>query len=188
MINHLGKYFREQRVQQDLSLGQLARMVGYNNLSKGSNKIVRFEREGVITEELLARLADVLHIDFATVESLIEQDRQDRLRQWEEWVSQPVPMQLIAKIIPAVYSGVSLPKEIITPEQAEAFAVEYARQNRRQVCLALSRRLSVWIDAEGNVYARTTATPDEPNVPFMQLKGSGRRFLFKFGKDGEQKE
>jgi hypothetical protein len=95
-------------------------------------------------------------------------------------------MQLIAKIIPAVCSRVPLPDEITTPEQAEAFACEYAKQNRRQVCLALSRRLSIWIDAEGKIYGRTIATPDEPNVPYMRLKGSGRRFLFGFGGAGEK--
>jgi transcriptional regulator with XRE-family HTH domain len=183
MINNLGTYFRDQRIHQGLSLSDLAQMVGYKNLSKGSNKIVRFEREGVITEELLARLADALRIDLPTVENLIEQDRQERLREWEEWVSQPVPMQLIAKIMPAVYSRVPLPDEITTPEQAEAFAVDYAKQNKRQVCLVVSRRLSVWIDAEGEVYARTEATPDEPNVPFMQV--SGKRFLFRFRKINE---
>ena len=41
--------------------------------------------------------------------------------------------------------------------------------------LVLSRRWSVWIDAEGQVEARTEARPGEPNVPFMQVKG--RSFL-----------
>src|SRR5262249_7336650 len=154
--------------------------IGYHNVSKGSNKIIRFEREGVITEELLARLADALHIELPTVEQLIEQDRQERLREWEEWVNQPVPMCLVVKYMPAVYGTVPLPEEVTMPEQAEAFACEYAKEHRRQACLAVSRRLSIWIDTEGQVCARTEAKPDCPNVPFMQLKGSGRRFLFRF--------
>jgi transcriptional regulator with XRE-family HTH domain len=185
MINRLGSYFRDQRIQQGLSLGQLARFVGYRNVSKGSNKIIRFEREGQITEELLVRLADALGIDFTTVEQLIEQERQERLREWEQWVSQPVPMQLIVKYMPAVYGTVPIPKTITTPEQAEAFACAYAKENRRQACLAVSRRLSVWIDTEGQVYARTEARPDCPNVPYMCLKGSGRRFLFRFEKPSD---
>ena len=39
----------------------------------------------------------------------------------------------------------------------------------------------IWINEKGEVYARTEAQPDNPNTPFMQLKGSGRRFLFRFG-------
>ena len=186
MSNRLGTYFLEQRVQQGFSLGQLARMVGYRNISKGANKVCRFERESIITDELLARLAEALHIDLSTVEQLIEQDRQEHLRAWEAWASQPVPMQLIVKYIPAVYGTVPLPKTVTTPEQAEAFACAYAREHKRQVCLAVSRRLSIWIDKEGIVYARTEAKPDSPNVPGMSLKGNPRRFLFGFGGGGEK--
>jgi transcriptional regulator with XRE-family HTH domain len=181
-MNHLGSFFHNQRISQGLSLGQLARMVGYGNVSKGANKIVRFERDGIITEELLARLADALGIDLPTVERLIEQDRQEHLRAWEEWVSQPVPMQLIVRYVAAFYGRVKLPEEITTHEQAEAFAREYAKQHRLKVCLAVSRRHSVWIDAEGQVYARTEATPDDPNVPYMRLKGSRKTFLMRFDK------
>jgi len=188
MSNDLGSYFREQRGKLGLSLGQLARMVGYRNVSKGANKIVRFEREGTVTEELLARLAEALQIDFATVERLIDQDRQEYLREWEAWVSQPVPMALIAKLIPAVYARVPLPAEITTHEQAEAFACAYAKVHNRQVCLAVSRRLSIWIDKEGVVYARTGAKPDSPNTPFMRLRGSGKGFLFGFGGGGAKQE
>ena len=184
MINHLGTYFREQRLHQGLSLGQLARIVGYRNVSKGSNKICRFERQGEITQELLVRLAAALGVDCGTVEQLIEQDHQESLREWEEWVSQPTPMSLIVKYMPAVYGRVELPDEIATPEQAETFACDYARVHHWQVCLAVSRRMSVWIDKEGQVYARTEATPDNPNVPFMRLQGSRRGCLFGFGRSG----
>ena len=114
--------------------------------------------------------------------ALIEQDRQEHLRAWEAWVNEPVPIQLIVRYMPAVYGRVPLPQEITTPEQAEAFACGYAQEHRHKVCLALSRRHSVWIDAEGQVYARTEATPDDPNVPFMRLRGSKSRFLMGFDK------
>jgi hypothetical protein len=139
----------------------------------------------MVTEDLLAALADALGIDPQSVESLIEQDRQEHLRAWEEWVSEPVPMRLIARYMPAVYGRVPLPIEITTHEQAEAFACEYAKQHRRKVCLALSRRHSVWIDAQGQIYARTEATPDDLNVPFMRLKGSRTKFWMRFGESKE---
>ena len=183
-MSHLGSFFHLQRLQVNLSLGQLARLVGYRNVSKGSNKICRFEREGTATEVLLAALADVLSIDLPTVESLIDQDRKEYLHAWEAWVNEPVPMQLIARYMPAVYARVALPEEIKTAEQAEAFASEYARQHRRRVCLAISRRHSVWIDAEGQIEARTESTPDDLNVPFMRLKGNRTRFLMRFEESG----
>jgi len=181
MSNHLGNYFRDRRSKHGYSLGQLARLAGYKNVSKGANKIARFEAAGVVKEELLAALADVLGIDLEQIEQLAEQDRQERLRAWESWVSQPVAMQLIVRLMPAVYARKPLPEEINTHEEAEAFACEYARENHFRVCLVLSRRHSVWVDAKGQVYARTEATPDQPNVPFMKLQGNIRTFLV----DGE---
>jgi transcriptional regulator with XRE-family HTH domain len=174
MASHLGNYFHDHRIQMGLSLGQLARLVGYGNISKGSNKICRFERDGIITEEILARLADALDIDLQTVEALIDQDCLEHLRAWEEWVSKPVPMCLIVRYLAAVYGKVKLPEEITTHEQAEAFASKYAKDHRHSVCLALSRKHSIWINAQGQVYSRTEATPDDPNVPFMRLKGCNR--------------
>lgn len=182
MANNLGNFFHEQRIRHGLSLGDLARLVGYRNVSKGANRIARFERFGTVREDLLAALADALGIELQTVESLIDQDRQEHLRAWEEWVSEPVPMCLIVRYMPAVYGTVKLPEEITTHEQAETFACEYAKQHRRKVCLALSRRHSVWIDGEGQVYARTEASPDDLNVPFMRLKGNTERFLMRFDK------
>jgi hypothetical protein len=181
MATYLGTHFREQRHKQSLSLGQLARLLGYRNVSKGANKLVRLEREGIVDEQLLVRLAGVLGIEPSRVQSLIEQDRQEYLHAWEAWVSQPVPMQLIVKYMPAVYGTVPMPDEVTTPEQAEAFAREYAQRHGRSVCLAVSRRLSVWIDKGGNVEARTEAAPDYPNTPFMRLNGSGRMFVMGFG-------
>jgi transcriptional regulator with XRE-family HTH domain len=178
VTNHLGSYFRDQRINLGLSLGDLARRTRYRNVSKGSNKIVRFEREGVITDELLARLADALGIPFPKVEELIEQDRQEYLREWEAWVSEPVPMELVAKIIPAVYVRVKLPGDITTPEQAEEFARAYAKEHGWKCCLALSRRHSVWIGKDGEVEFRTEATPDQPNTPWMRLRASGKGFLW----------
>jgi hypothetical protein len=174
-------YFRKQRERQGLGLGQLARLVGYRNVSKGANKLIRLEREGIIEEQLLVRLAETLGIEVPTVQSLMEQDRQEHLQAWETWVNQPVPMQLIVKYIPAVYGRVPIPEVVQTPDQAEAFARQYARQHGRRVCLAISRRLSIWIDQNGDVEARTEATPDYPNVPYMRLKGSGRMFVVGFG-------
>ncbi len=89
-------------------------------------------------------------------------------------------MQLIVKYVPAVYGRVALPEGMETPEQVEAFACRYAKQHSRKVCLALSRRHSVGIDEAGKVYARTEATPDDPNVPFMKLRGSRKMFVMKF--------
>lgn len=137
---------------------------------------MRFERDGIITDELLIKIARALEIDWATVEELAEQDRQEHVDAWNKWADEPVSMRLVIKWIPAVYSERLLPEEITTPEEAEAFACGQARQLKKQVCLVLSRRKSVWIGDEGIVRKRTEATAfGGPNEPWMELKG--RRFL-----------
>jgi hypothetical protein len=181
MPSHLGTHFQAQRLDRGLTLGQLARMVGYRSVSKGANRIARLERDGVVNELLLGHLAEALGIDRATVESLIQQDRQEYLRAWEEWVNAPVPMRLIVKYLPAVYGTTELPEGVTTPEEAERFACEYARRHRRPVCLAVSRRLSIWINQRGKVEVRTEAVPDKPNVPFMRLRGRNQPFLWSVG-------
>jgi hypothetical protein len=97
--------------------------------------------------DLLVNVAEALDIDWPTIERLAQADRQERLREWEAWVNEPVPMQLIVRLMAAVYARRTAPSEIETPVDAEVWACNFARQHRCQVCLVLSRRWSVWIDA-----------------------------------------
>ena len=43
---HMAQHFQKRRLEMHLSLTQLARMVGYANVSKGYRKIDTFERTG----------------------------------------------------------------------------------------------------------------------------------------------
>jgi hypothetical protein len=116
-------------------------------------------------------------------------DEEESLQAWEAWVKEPVPMRLIVKYLPAVYGTKKLPEGIQTAEDVEQHACEYARQHQLNVRLAVSRRLSVWINQEGEVVTRTEATPDHPKVPFMRLKGSQRRLYWRFeGGEGQRAE
>jgi transcriptional regulator with XRE-family HTH domain len=173
--SNLGAFISAERKRRRLTLGQLARLVGYRNISKGARRIACLEQTGTATPDLLVNVAEALNLDWAMVERLAEADSQDRFRAWEEWASQPVPMCLVVRLMAAVYSRKNLPAWVTTPEQAEAWACEFARTHRLRVCLVVSRRLSVWIDGQGEVEARTEAVPDNTNAPFMQVKG--RRFL-----------
>jgi transcriptional regulator with XRE-family HTH domain len=174
-MSQLGAFIHAERLKRGLTLGQLARLVGYRNLNKGSRRIAYLEQTGRATLDLLVNVAEALDIDWPTVERLAEEDRQERLRAWEACVSEPTPMQLVVRLMAAIYVRKSLPVEITTPEQAESWACGFARQHRCRVCLVLSRRWSVWIDANGHIEARTEARPSEPNVPYMQIRG--RRYL-----------
>jgi hypothetical protein len=176
----LSSHFKSERIAKHLKPGDVARAIGYQNIAKGANRIVRFEREGVVKEDLLIKVAAILGIDWTTVEELAEQDRQEHVVAWNKWADEPTKMLVVIKWMAAVYSQRLLPVEITTPEAAEAFACDLARQLNRSVCLVLSRRQSAWINDSGTVFARTEATPfSGPNMPWMQLK-SGKKFLLDF--------
>jgi transcriptional regulator with XRE-family HTH domain len=172
MINKLGEFLRDERLRQGLLLDELARLVGYRNVNKGMRRITALEQTGTGKADLLVNVASALNLDWAVVEELAEEDHQDRLREWDRWVNQPVPIHMVVRLMACIYCKTPLPEWVTTPEQAEAWASEFAREHRWRVCLVVSRRLSVWIDAFGLVEARTTSTPGIPNLPV-----GGLRFL-----------
>lgn len=182
-MSHLGDYFRCQCKCRLLTRRQVAQMVGYRNINKGIRRLLIFEKTGIIRPELLAKVVDAIGMNREMVEVFAEDDRQDRLRVWEKWVNEAVPMRLVVRLMAAVYCQKTVPLEIRTPEEAEKWSCDWAGKHRKQVCLVLSRRWSIWIDACGSVTARTEAKPDEPNEPFMQV--GNRRFLADEGRYGE---
>jgi len=182
MTNYLGEFFRSRRVEWQLSLGQLARLAGYRNLNKGMRNILRFERDGTIRGDLLVALAEALDIDWPVVEELAERDRQERLRAWEAWVDEPITPHMIVRYMAAVYGRKPLPDEIKTTDEAERYACGYAKDHRWRVWLVLSRRLSVWISAIGEIESREEARPNYPVLPHSHLRGDKRPLWFDFGR------
>ena len=177
MTTHLAKHFKARRLEMELTVGQLAKLICYKNISKGSRRIHSFEREGRIDELLLVKLAVALDVSHATTEELIAKDRAEYLTWWEQWVNEPVPMELVARLMSAIYSTQMMPPDLTTPEQAEAYACKIARERRQKMCLVVSRRLSIWIGMDGKVEARSEAKPfTEPDVPYMRI--GKRKFLF----------
>ena len=77
---HMAKHFQQRRIEMHLSLTQLARMVGYMNVSKGYRKIDEFERTGRCHPNLFAKLAVTLGVDGATVSRLRYADYKDWIR------------------------------------------------------------------------------------------------------------
>ena len=74
-MNKLGEYLRDNRVKQGLTLGQLARMVGYRNINKGERRITALERTGKGKADLLVNVASALNLDWEMVLDLAEEDQ-----------------------------------------------------------------------------------------------------------------
>lgn len=179
MNEHLRNYFRGQRERKGIRLGPLAEVVGFQNRNKGARMILQFEREGIVSDDLLQKLIAALEIDQESITQSMEKDRAE----WEAWVSEPVPMQMILTPIPAVNILHPLPLEIQTEEEAERYACEYAKEKGFRVCLVLSRRESVWINGNGEIACRTFAKPGVPNIPYTTVGGQ-QRFVFRVGEHG----
>ena len=75
-MTNLGSFIRAERVGRGLTLGQLARLVGYRNLNKGARRLACLEHTGTATPVLLVNVAEALALDWTTVERLAEEDRQ----------------------------------------------------------------------------------------------------------------
>ena len=73
-MSHLGSFFRERRIEKGLAFGQLARLLGYKNVSGGCNRIQAFERGGKVRPDLLGKLAEVLEVSPDQIRQLAAED------------------------------------------------------------------------------------------------------------------
>jgi transcriptional regulator with XRE-family HTH domain len=183
MTNHLGELFRARRAALGWSLGEVARRLGYRNVSKAANKVLRLERLGDAEDGFLLRLAAVLGITGHAVRDAIRADRMAYERAWSEWADQPVPPSIVVRAVPGFMLGVPVPADATTPEAVIAFAQAHAARLRRKVFVVLSRRETVGITEAGEVNGRFLATPYCDPCPSMTLKRM--KFLFRLGGDGE---
>jgi hypothetical protein len=91
----LSEYFRHVREKERVPLSTLARVIGYSNLSKGANRIRRFEDTGRLPPHLLLPLATALGISLATLRDLKAQQRQTRVR----WIRRGYKPSQIAHLL-----------------------------------------------------------------------------------------
>ena len=179
MTTLLAKHFHDLRVERGLNLAQLATLAGYANALKGTNRIVTFERAGEVHPDLLRKLSAILDVDEETIRRLAAEDERVFLENWNRWADEPVEPYAVVRMVACVYQHTSLPPEVTSTEAAEAFAADLARRWQRKVCLVVSRRYSIWLDEAGEVYARTEATPGQPNTPYVRLGRSRQAFLIR---------
>lgn len=167
VATHISKHFKQRRIELGLSLGQLAELCDYTNLSKGANRIATFERTGNAHHDLFRKMAAALEIDSATVRRFAAEDH----REWKQWADTPVKPRLVVRLLACVYNPWPLPDHIKTQEQAEEHAAQIARTQRRKVALIWSRRLTAYFDEDGQKSSTEEAKPGEPNSPWVQIGG-----------------
>ncbi len=179
MTNYLGEWFWSIRGGHGLSLGGVALRLGYKNLSKAANKVQRLERDGVVDDDFLRRLAGVLGISEGVVVYLTRQDRLAYLRAWDEWADQPASVRVAVRAVPGFMVELATPPDTATPEGAVVFGQAYAARHRKKVFVVLSRRESVGITEAGEINGRFHTRPDTDPCPLVSV--GRQRFLFRVG-------
>lgn len=140
----LSEYFRFVRERDHVSLSTLATILGYSNLSKGANKITRFEQTGEIDPHLLLPLATALGISTDVLRELKARDRQSR----ERWADEPVEPHLVIRLMPSICGRKDLPKGI-SRDRAERVASVTARRSKMKVALIWNQRTTITFDEKG---------------------------------------
>jgi hypothetical protein len=151
--------------------------VGYKNVSKGSNRIQTFEGGGKVAPDLLEKLASALEVSPDEVRQLAAEDYQN----WLRWAEEPIRPYVVIRHMASVYERVELPDDVLEPEQAEIYAARLAREQKRTVCLVLSRKSSMYFDATGQITGRQEALPDAFSEPFAMVGGKRVQFHFSGG-------
>jgi transcriptional regulator with XRE-family HTH domain len=176
-MNHLGKLFRARRVKKGLSFHQLAALVGYGNLNKGSNRIQRFESGGKILPDLFAKLASILEVNPDEISRSLAEDYQE----WLSWANEPIRPYVVMRLMACVYQQSQLPDDALTIEAAKDHAARLARDSKKMVWLVLSRRVSIGFDETGKEGLPIEATPNMPCVPHLIIGGKRVQFDFTGG-------
>jgi hypothetical protein len=104
------------------------------NIAKGSNRILKFERDGNIQPDVFHKLAAALEISADDIRRCVEADKAE----WEAWASEPIEPHLVARIMPAVYSTKRIPAELQASCAIEEFASAFAKERRWRVWLGRS--------------------------------------------------
>jgi len=154
MTTHMANHYQKRRLEMRLSLTQLARLIGYTNLSKGLRKIDLFERTGRCHPELFAKLSEALCID----------DKQRNRLEYEDykaWLAKPANPPTPYLLRCPVRGCIGLPEDITTVEEMERYASEHAKRHDAAVCLVIDNRIAVRFDKDGSLRDVLEAQPPE---------------------------
>jgi len=95
MTTHLSRFFRQRREARKLSFGDLARRLGYKNVTKGSNKVIKFERDGSVHPNLLSKLAAALGISPGEIRRCVKADRAESKARSRQPIPAPSNTQIV---------------------------------------------------------------------------------------------
>ncbi len=180
-INYTGELIHERRIRRSMTFGDLARACGagtHKQTSRISQRLVLFEREGVRDRRLLEKVIAALDLDMRIVNELLNRQRDEELRAWHAWVSEPAPMELHVRPFSGFWFKKLLPDDIACDELR---AIEHARamtssHEDMRVVLKVSRRVAYTFSRGQLIDRREAVAPHHSLTPFVTVGGRGIQF------------
>ena len=154
-----------------ISRGQLAKLMGYRNLSKGSRRIESFERGQYFDYDLIALMANALHVPRDKCELAWFTDWCALQRQWTKWIDEPITQQVIISLGDMGYQRLVLRRLIPTLRPAEQYASRIARRSQQSTWLIFSRRVVSELDHRGRLIRRIESLPSKMGEAFVEFGG-----------------
>jgi len=170
MLKLTRRYLKEERLEQNFNTAELARLMGYKNVGKGMNRIIDLERENIIIPEVLEKIVNALNLDREYVNSLIVKDSDEDRRIFEEWLSQPIEMHYVMRLMPTIYLSYDLPTNINTEEEAVNFVVSIAKEKHNKCLVILSRKEKVYIAEDGDIRGKIETKFGDEDYPYVMVK------------------
>ena len=142
-MSAIGKLFRIARRKRGLSRVDVVKAAGWRNIDRGLRRLDRIEGgdQPFPLTALLQRFAPILGLDEAAMLAAMSEDFLE--------LDQPVPPQVVVRLIPGVYTSLQLPGDCPTEEAIE-IAAAYSARKSFKVCVVLSKIRGLYIEPDGS--------------------------------------
>jgi hypothetical protein len=176
MSETIPEYIERERTARGWRRSDLARAIGYENLSKGSRRIQELEEAGICDRRLLEKIVAALGLDPVKVNEIIDEDHRQAVQAWQEWADEPVPALMIWKAMPSIWLNKHVP-DGATQQQMLDLAREASRVGSKAAVLIPSRRLRINFH-DGELTGWIEVKPTTPAPPHIRI--NGRPFPLEF--------
>ena len=170
MWYNLGRYVKKERLKKGLNSSELAHFMGYKNINRGMRRILSLEGEGEVHPEVLKKLIEALNLSQEKVDEQIKKDKEQRDKEFQEWVNTPIKKHLIIRWMAAMYGMLDIPEGIQSEEEVIKYACDKAKELKCMLWLVLSRKENIQINKEGEVLSRNEFTIDRSFLPFTAIR------------------
>ena len=157
MTKIIQNYFKQRRLAKGLNTSQLAKLIGYKNLNKGSRRINDFELgKGEFEKEYIDKIIEVLEIDREELEKVKEEHLEKAQADFDEWYNQDVPNEFYFRAMATIYVKRELSEEAkANDEKAIEEATNFMKETGLRIgWLYLAHREVLHINGEGKIIYR----------------------------------